>query len=455
MQVTNASFFAFLVAVFAAYWAVAGYRRPRLALILLANYFFCSRFGLFYVVLLPACSFLDYLVGLGLTSLRSVAVRRALLGVSLTVNLGLLVLSRHAAPLLRHDGWDWVFPLGLSFYCFQALTYTIELYRGTDQAAPSLLSHLCAASFFPTLIAGPITRVCDVARQFYAPAELSREDGGRAFFLIGVGLIKKFLIADFLAENLVNRVFDTPSLYSGFEVLIAVWAYSFQLYFDFSGYTDIARGSALLLGIRLPTNFDVPYLSANIAEFWRRWHISFSFWLRDYLYFSLPGKRSKFWQAANLVITMVLGGLWHGLGWTFAVWGLLHGAALALHRVWQMKRGRGRGKSRLTPLSIFATWQFVCFTWIFFRAGNMTEAWTILGRIGSLTLSLANLTPTLAAVIACAALAQFLARRYYVPAMDWFARTPFYVHAFSLAAVAIAIQLLGGRGGSAFVYSRF
>jgi D-alanyl-lipoteichoic acid acyltransferase DltB (MBOAT superfamily) len=405
--------------------------------------------------LIPACSFVDYLVGAGLARFRGTPLRRTLLGVSLAVNLGLLLASRHIAPVLRHDGWDWVFPLGLSFYCFQALSYTIDIYRGNGEPAPGLLAHLCAASFFPTMIAGPITRVCETAKQFFAPAELSREDGGRAIFLIGLGLLKKFLVADYLADNLVNRVFDTPALYSGAEVLVAVWAYSLQLYYDFSGYTDIARGTGLLLGIRLPINFDRPYLSANISEFWRRWHISFSFWLRDYLYFALPGKRSKFWQTANLAITMVLGGLWHGLGWTFAVWGLLHGLALAAHRIWQMKRGRPKANSPMAPLAIFATWQFVCITWVFFRAGSLSEAWAVLARIGSLTWTVANLTPMFAVVMAAGALGHFLARRWYGTAIDWFARTPFYVHAAALTGVVIAVQLLGGRGSAPFVYSRF
>src|SRR6185503_6099285 len=175
-------------------------------------------------------------------------------------------------------------------------------------------------------------RLTELVKQLEASPALSRVDGGRAFFLIGLGLLKKIFIADYLAENLVNRVFDTPNLYSGAEALLAVYGYSLQLYYDFSGYTDIARGAALLLGIRLPINFDRPYLSRNLTEFWRRWHISFSDWLRDYLYFSLPGARGKIMPYVNLVITMVVGGLWHGVTWTFAIWGLLHGMALAAVR---------------------------------------------------------------------------------------------------------------------------
>jgi alginate O-acetyltransferase complex protein AlgI len=382
-----------------------------------------------------------------------------LVGLSVVLNLALLVGSRHMPWLMQQrgmKGWDWVFPLGLSFYTFQALTYTLDLYRGDGKGTRSLLEHLASVSFFPTLQAGPITRVVDLVKQLASPPGLSQVDGGRAFFLIGMGLMKKALIADYLAENFVNRVFDTPNLYSGAEALLAVYAYSLQLYFDFSGYTDIARGTALLLGIKLPINFDRPYLSLNISEFWRRWHMSFSNWLRDYLYFSLPGKRTKVMPYVNLVITMVLGGLWHGATWTFGIWGLLHGLALAGHRLFQTKRGRKQPLNIWTrAAAIFVTYQFVCFTWIFFRAGSLPDALAILDRIGSLTLSLENVNWGLAGVLALAVASIFVTKNLYTRAIDGFARCPFYVHAAALAAVAITLQLLGGRGSAPFVYSRF
>jgi len=408
------------------------------------------------VVLIPACSSLDYLVGLGLTASRNGVVRRLLVGFSLCLNLGLLAGSRYMG-MLSKGRWDWVFPLGVSFYAFQALTYTIDLYRRDGEGTPSLLAHLSAVSFFPTLQAGPITRVTDLIGQLAKRPLLSREDGGRAFFLIGLGLLKKALIADFLAENLVNRVFDTPNLYSGGEALIAVYAYSLQLYFDFSGYTDIARGTAMLLGIRLPINFDRPYSSANMTEFWRRWHLSFSNWLRDYLYFSLPGKRTKIMPYANLVITMFLAGLWHGLAWTFAIWGLLHGTALAATRWWMARRGRVR--KPVNPwrraVAVFFTYQFVCLTWVFFRASSVEAAWQLLGRIGSLTFGLENVTAGFAAVLLAAGAGMFIGKKWYDRAMEGFAQCPFYVHAAALLAVALTIQFLGGRGNAPFVYSRF
>jgi D-alanyl-lipoteichoic acid acyltransferase DltB (MBOAT superfamily) len=465
VQAGSALYFIFLATVFVLYWAAAGSRLLRLTIILTANFLFCAHYGLFYIVLIPACAAIDFVVGLGLMRFQSGGVRRLLVGVSIVVNLSLLVGSRHMGwflsqgwvPAHRASDWDWVFPLGLSFYTFQALTYTLDLYRRDAAGTRSLLAHLSAVSFFPTLQAGPITRVAELVKQFAKPPALDRVTGGRAFFLIGTGLLKKALIADFLAENLVNRVFDTPNLYSGAQALLAVYAYSLQLYFDFSGYTDIARGAGLLLGVELPRNFDRPYLSASVAEFWRRWHISFSNWLRDYLYFSIPGKRTKIMPYLGLVITMLLGGLWHGVSWTFAIWGLLHGTALAATRWWQVRRGRNKPQPTRwgRALAIFATYQFVCFTWIFFRAGSLTEASQMLQRIGSLTFGLESVSPLLGAVLVLSAATLFAPKGWYVRAMEMFATSPVYVHAVALLGVAAAIQLLGGRGNVAFVYSRF
>ncbi len=461
MQVGSGAYYLFVVTVFFLYWAAARARRARLGIVLLANYVFCAQFGVFYALLLPACSLVDYSVGRGLMRFSQPALRRLLVGISIALNLALLIGSRYMPVLLNRHGaiqWDWVFPLGLSFYTFQALTYTIDLYRRDAEGTHSLLAHLSAVSFFPTIVAGPITRVSDLIKQFTTAPALTRADGGRAFFLIGLGLMKKALIADYLAENFVNRVFDTPNLYSGAEVLIAVYAYSLQLYFDFSGYTDIARGVAQLLGIRLPINFDRPYLSANMTEFWRRWHLTFSNWLRDYLYFSLPGKRTKVMPYLNLVITMILGGLWHGVTWTFAIWGALHGVALALTRLSRADppvRGRPPGRPAWVWMQIFLTYQFVCLTWIFFRAASLPDALMLLSRIASLTPGLENVSWPLTAVLLIAAASIFISKKLYSQTMDLFANSPFYVHVAALALVAVALQLLGGRASTPFVYSRF
>jgi alginate O-acetyltransferase complex protein AlgI len=475
MQVVGGAYYLFVATVFFLYWAAARARRARLGIVLLANYIFCAQFGVFYVLLLPACALVDYSVGISLMRFRQPALRRLLVSISVALNLSLLIGSRYMLWLLNRRGavqWDWVFPLGLSFYAFQALTYTIDLYRRDAEGTRSLLEHFSAVSFFPTIVAGPITRVTELVKQFAAAPALSRVDGGRAFFLIGLGLIKKALIADYLGANFVNRVFDTPNLYSGAEALIAIYAYSLQLYFDFSGFTDIARGVAQLLGIRLPINFDRPYLAANMTEFWRRWHITFSNWLRDYLYFSLPGKRTRVMPYLNLIVTMVLGGLWHGVTWNFAIWGALHGSALAATRLWQASASRAdplvRGRRPRRPalmdqngwswgrvLRIFCTYQFVCLTWVFFRAASLSDALTLLSRIASLTTGVENVTWPLAGVLLVAAASMFAGKKLYSQTMDLFANSPFYVHAAALALVAIALQLLGGRASTPFVYSRF
>jgi len=452
LQAGSSSYFLFAAAVFLLYWMAAASRLARLAVILLANYFFCARFGLIYLWLIPACSTADYLLGLGLMRWRHAAVRRALVLLSVAINLSLLLGSRHAA-----SAWGWTLPLGLSFYTFQALTYTLDLYRRDAEGTSSLLAYLSAVSFFPTLQAGPITRVAELVGQFAKQRPLTRTEGGRAFFLIALGLLKKALLADYLADNLVNRVFDTPNLYSGAEALLAVYAYSLQLYFDFSGYTDIARGTAALLGIQLPINFDRPYLAANLTEFWRRWHLSFSNWLRDYLYFSLPGGRTKAMPYVNLVVTMLLGGLWHGLTGTFAVWGLLHGFGLAATRFYQARRGRHRAPvpAWRRGAAILATYHFVCLTWIFFRAGSLANAGQILSRIASLTPGLENVTPLFGGILLLGAAAMLVRKSWYTRAMEGFANSPFLVHGAALALVAAALQLLGGQGSAPFVYSRF
>lgn len=456
MHSTGAPYFLFVIIALFAYWLVAGSRLARLTVLLAANYLFCARYGLFYLALIPACSTIDYLCGLAMQSFKRSLVRRFFLAISLIANLSLLILSRHMALFPLRSGWDWIFPLSLSFYVFQSLSYTIDIYRKDAAAAPSYLGYLAAASFFPTIQAGPITRPAEILKQLTRKFELKPADGSRALFLIVFGLAKKLLIADYLAGNLVDRVFDTPNLYSGMEVLAAVYVYSLELYYDFSGYTDIARGCGMLLGVRLPINFDRPYTAINMADFWRRWHITFSNWLRDYLYFSLPGKRTRVMPYLNLVVTMLLGGLWHGATWPFAIWGLLHGAALAVTRRWQAWRGR-RPESGWASraVRIFCTYQFVCLTWVFFRSPTAAVAFTVLKRIGSLTFSLQNVSLGVLLVSLLGAAGQAVPKNWYERTVDLFGRTPFYVQAAAMALAVVAIQLLAGRGSAPFVYTRF
>ena len=452
---TTPEFFCFLVLVFFFYWLVWRARVAPILLICVANLFFYAKWGFVYLASIPAASTCDYLIGRALGRAQSPQIRRLLVTASIATNLGLIIGCRYL-PFLTGHGW--LLPLSLSFYAFQSLTYTIDIYRRDAKPAISYLTYIASVNFFPTVLAGPITRVADLLPQWTRrTAPLSSEEGSRALFLIGIGLMKKFLIADYLAINLVNRVFDLPTLYSGGDVLVAVYSYAFQLYYDFSGYTDIAIGSALLLGIKLPPNFKAPYRAENIADFWRRWHISFSNWLRDYLFFSLPGKRSKWRSYLNLVVTMALGGLWHGANWTYLIWGLLHGAGLAFFRGWQTVRGKGKPSSYwLARIArVIITFHFVLFAWIFFRAANLDSALLILKQITSFPYGFDNTTKPYLLVLGIAVLAHFIPGEWYDGSLRGFTRFPAIAQAVALALLLIAIQYVGATGATPFIYTKF
>ena len=441
-------------------------RSLALAVLLFSNYFFYAKWDMVYLVLIPAAGTFDYLFGLGLQASKNAIARRILVGLSILMNLGMLAFFKYVPFFLENwtkatgrpvPEWHWALPITLSFYVFQALTYTIDLYRRDAKGTKSYLAYLAAVSFFPTTLAGPITRVSVLLDQFEKPRKLEALDGGRALFLIGMGLTKKLLIADFLGANLVNRVFDFPALYSGSEVLIAVYAYALQIYFDFSGYTDIAIGSALLLGIKLPPNFNAPYAAVNIADFWRRWHITLSNWLRDYLYFSLPGLRSK-WKIFtywNLFITMVIGGLWHGASWTFVIWGAIHGLGLAAQHFWRTIRGNKKAEGGWKYFNIFVTIQYVCFAWIFFRAASWENAYAIFSRIGSLSVSVVNISPSLILIMTIAIMAHYCPKRWYDFSLNIYSRAPFYVQALALALLVIGLQYVAQTGATPFIYNKF
>jgi D-alanyl-lipoteichoic acid acyltransferase DltB (MBOAT superfamily) len=441
MQVSAAPFYVFLAAVCLLYWVTAGSRRLRLSVLALAN----------------LCATGDFFIGLGLDHFERKATRRLLVGLSLLINVGVLA-SLKILPLVTASRWQWLFPLSLSFYCFQSLTYTIDIYLGEMQPTRILLNYLSAALFFPSITAGPIPRMRNLLPQLALPFSLTPEAAGQALLLIGTGLVKKLLIADYLANNLVNRVFDTPALYSSSEILIAVYGYALQLFFDFSGYTDIARGAALLLGIDLPENFRRPYLAVNVAEFWRRWHITFSEWLRDYLFDFFP-KRRKYPVASYsyaFLLTFVIGGLWHGISWNFLIWGALHGLALGVVFAWKRRRRAIRSPAVWPKvLGGVITFNFVCFAWIFFRASTLDNALAILRGLASLTWSLDNLTPALAIVLIIAAILHSLPERWFKSASAIAGRMPFWVQGAAMAALILIIQTLAGRGAAPFVYGNF
>jgi alginate O-acetyltransferase complex protein AlgI len=453
------AYFAFAAAAILLYWIAARWQSGRLAVLLLANTLFLARFAWFYPPLLLAAATADFLLGLRLQALPRTPInavaRRLLVTLSIFLNIGLLAATK-LLPLGFTQLYQWILPLSVSFYCFQSLTYTIDLYRGTRDGTRSLLTHLTAATLFTVVVAGPINRVSDLIKQLQQPFQLTKTGGGRAFLLIASGLIKKLLVADFFSTNVVNRVFDTPTLYSGAEVLFGVYAYALQIYFDFSGYTDIAMGVSQLLGLQIPDNFNRPYWSSSIADFWRRWHITFSRWLTDYLYFSLPSSRkSRAFNYINPVIVMLLGGLWHGVGWTFLAWGALHGLALAAERAFAVWRGRSKPTPATRAISIVCTFHFVCLTWVFFRATDIGNAQAILQRITSNTWSVLNITPIMLAWFVLAIALQFIPTDVFPRAVALFGRTPFILQGATIAAVVLLIQALAGQASTSFVYSNF
>ncbi len=367
-------------------------------------------------------------------------------------SLGQVVPDRDL-PLLRI-----VLPVGISFFTFQALSYVIDVHRRVVQPA-SLLDVAVYLSFFPQLVAGPIVRASEFLPQLAAPRP-HRVPAGEAAWLIGRGLLKKVVIATVLAEQVVDPVFDSPSAATSAETLLAMYAYAIQIYADFSGYTDIAIGIALLLGFRFPQNFNNPYRSASMQDFWRRWHMTLSRWLRDYLYIPLGGSRGgKLATYRNLLLTMVLGGLWHGASWTFVVWGLIHGLALAAERLWRDRRPTQDGavSKRTNPLSWLVTFHVVCFAWVLFRAESFdlaTEFFTQLVAFesaGSLSID-----PALPWLVVLGALAvQFIPTDAAPRIVGWFDRQVAIIPGALLGMWIAFVAAIGPEGVAPFIYFQF
>lgn len=368
----------------------------RLLFVTAFSYYFYYKSSGTYFFLLAIVTVCDFLIAHFMDKVTAPWKRKILVTLSLCVNLGLLCYFKYTnflgSVIASFTGGtftalDIFLPVGISFFTFQSLSYTIDVYRRQIIPLTNLLDYAFYVSFFPQLVAGPIVRARDFIPQIRKPLYVSREMFGRAVFLIAGGLFKKAVISDYISVNFVDRVFDAPTLYSGIENLMAVYGYALQIYCDFSGYSDMAIGIALLLGFRFNINFNSPYKSASVTEFWRRWHISLSSWLRDYLYISLGGNRKgKIRQYINLIITMFLGGLWHGAAWNFVFWGLLHGVALACHKFTRSVLGRDKtyqstGFRRF--LAVILTFHFVCLCWIFFRASDFSTAMAVLGQIGT------------------------------------------------------------------------
>jgi alginate O-acetyltransferase complex protein AlgI len=383
-------------------------RVRNLYLMVFSMYFYYLSGGYFFTLLVFS-TLVDYYIGNALHRSQNQTHRKWLILASLVINLGVLAYFKYTYFFVENAnqllGTSWqatdylailanyftgstldihkiVLPVGISFYTFQTLSYSLDIYRRQLEPVKDVWDFAFYVSFFPQLVAGPIVRASDFVPQIYQPYRLSQAEFNRAIFLILNGLFKKVVVSDYVSVNYVDRVFDSPLTYSGFENLMAAYGYAIQIYCDFSGYSDMAIGLALLLGFRLTLNFNSPYKSVNITDFWRRWHISLSSWLRDYLYISLGGNRQgKARTYFNLFMTMLLGGLWHGAAWRFIIWGALHGTALALHKLWMelfpTKKTTWAGNLAAGVL----TFHFVVFCWLFFRAKDLATVQQMLAQI--------------------------------------------------------------------------
>ena len=441
-------------------------------LLLIASWLFYTSWNPPFVLLLMFTSALDYFVGRWLEHSQNPAARKLLLTASLAANLGVLGFFKYTNflletwhDLLAHAGFtvhpfmlNIVLPAGVSFFTFQSMSYTIDVYRRDIPACKSLRDFMLFASFFPQLVAGPIVRAATFLPQLLQRRRAAWQDVESGLALFALGAIKKLVVSDQIAGH-VDLVFTSPASYDALSLLFAAIGFGVQIYCDFSGYSDMAIGCARMMGYDLGLNFRMPYSSVSITEFWRRWHISLSTWLRDYLYISLGGnRRGPSRTNINLLLTMLLGGLWHGASWNFVIWGALHGGALIAHKAWRWFRGAAAGEkpTRLGSAASWALTMTVVFVgWIFFRASGFGGATTMLARILTWdTGGVRMLSPQIFAAIALVAAAHLV-----VPKdsnwPQWIVARSMPVRIAAYTAFLMAILCFGARESAPFIYFQF
>lgn len=501
------TFAVFFAVVLPLSWALRGRPVAWKVLILAASAVFYGYWDWRFLGLLATLIMVNEIVAVAVHRSRDQVQRRRLTAAAVVFDLALLGVFKYygffVASLEDSFGWegpalDIVLPVGISFFTFQAISYVVDVKRGEATPAP-LLDFAVYLSFFPQLVAGPIVRATEFLPELRAGRRPDEVEMGRAVLLIGRGLFKKVVVADFLGRAIVDDAFGTPGEYGALDVLFGVYGYAIQIYADFSGYTDMAIGLALLLGFRFPQNFDRPYAAVSVQDFWRRWHMTLSRWLRDYLYVPLGGNRAgRSATYRNLLVTMALGGLWHGAAWTFVVWGLYQGLGLAAERALSEARGepdvefdaadvRLREIARLhsgaevdawredptspvpfSPLAVRRLWlgrlvtfHFVCAGWVVFYAGTIAgggldaaiDVFTALGQGWGQTPELLN--PLVLAVILTA-----IAAQYVPPLLARQLSAMFSTLRPSLVAIGFAVWImivtaLGPEGVSEFIYFQF
>ncbi|MDY0149329.1 MAG: MBOAT family O-acyltransferase [Kiritimatiellia bacterium] len=485
--------------VFLGHWALARHPRARKVFLLCASLFFYGFWSWKFALMLLGSALVNHAVALRLERMAEASApprsRRRLLTLIVALNLGLLGFFKYTGflvadvlfPLLRPIGaaigpeavwalvraqeeiYPWisriVLPVGISFFTFQALSYVVDVYRRRTPPAQSWLDFANYLAFFPQLVAGPIVRAANLVPQMERmPGRAAPIEASRAMVLILAGLFKKIVVANWLASHLADPVFAWPEMYSGPDILLAVYAYAVQIYCDFSAYSDIAIGSALLLGFHFPANFNAPYAATTLQDFWRRWHMSLSSWLRDYLYIPLGGSQRGVGRTyVNLLLTFLLGGLWHGAAWTFLLWGAFHGLYLTAERAvrgWLGGADSAAGMPSKVGAWLGRIWIFhvVCFSWILFRGGKVETASAMLQGIGAWRSSVADITlwarvPLIMVIIGLAT-QLFDGDRLWTH-LHRLNSLPAWALGAAGAAVLTIILALGPEGVAPFIYFQF
>lgn len=444
---------------------MTGRPRLRILFLLLASYFFYASNNGWILSLLLASTAVDYFAALKIENVVGPRAKKTWLILSMIANLGMLGFFKYYnffAESFIAAGFpartlDIILPVGISFYTFQSMSYTIDVYRGRLKAEKSFLNFAFYVAFFPQLVAGPIVRAKYFLHQVPEKPRLNLRMLEGSLYLVFTGLFKKIVLGDTLGD-FAGAAFDDPGSIGAVTAWLGLYAFTFQIYFDFSGYTDIAIGCARLLGYRLPPNFRRPYTAASFSEFWRRWHISLSYWLRDYLYIPLGGGRgSKIFNMRNLMITMLLGGLWHGAAWNFVIWGGIHGLMLAGERAFGMVHMARdfAGRAWVRFIHSFIVFQIVVLTWAPFRATgleNLTDFARSLIRFDHPAVITYGMV--IAAMICAGGYgAQWIGERWSL--RRFAVRQPVVMKALFYAGITICVVVFSARGSEPFIYFRF
>jgi alginate O-acetyltransferase complex protein AlgI len=460
----------FFFCVFIISWQLKQNSWQKKLLLIIASYFFYGYWDWRFTFLLFICSCGTYLFGLLLGNQTKKSIRKASLIAALIFNLGILGFFKYygffissTANLLTLYGikvhpplLTIILPVGISFFTFQAISYIIDVYRHTVKTSRSLIDILLYISFFPQLVAGPIVRAHTFLPQLQKREGYESVAAARPLLLIQAGLIKKMIIAHYLSTLFVDRIFAHPSAFSSIELIFGVYAYAVQIYCDFSAYSDIAIGAAGLLGFRFPDNFNHPYRASSLREFWHRWHISLSTWLRDYLYIPLGGSRKgAFRTFFALMLTMILGGLWHGAALRFLVWGFIHGIGLCIERFIFRVTSRTERSLFLRIVGTIITFHFVCFCWIFFRADSLGAAFDYIRAFGNSGVPVTLLTPFIIFLILAGIYIHFIPKRTGKILTSWLSRLPVPLQGLTCGIFMILLGTMVPEGVAPFIYYQF